>query len=119
MKQSCLLIATSFLFLLLFSCENSAEIAALSAHTWVITADSPNGTEGDEYVFYDNRLFFQTINGTTIDGQWDFDQDNATLINILTDASLETYTYQVSGRSLTLKLVNGITGIEYQFQAKD
>ena len=67
MKKTFLLIATSLLFFILSSCENSAEIAALSAHTWVVTADSPNGTAGDEYIFYDNRLFFQTINGINMD----------------------------------------------------
>jgi len=119
MKTSCLFIATSFLFLLLVSCENAAQIAAISAHTWAVTADSPNGAEGDEYVFYDNRLFFHTTNGITIDGQWDFDQDNATIINIITDTAIDSYLYTVNGKSLTLTLVGGTVSAEYRLQAKE
>ena len=119
MKKSCLLIVTSLLFFLLSSCENSAEIAALSAYTWVITADSPNGTIGNEYVFHDNRLFFATINNTVIDGQWEFDPNNSRYISIRTDISLDTYTYQVNGKNLTLELIGGVVATEYKLVAKE
>jgi hypothetical protein len=68
----------TFLLLLIClgtGCQKAGQIHLISAHTWVVTSVSRTSniaTVGDELVFHDNRLFFNTSNGVETDGQWAF-----------------------------------------------
>lgn len=75
MKQSLLLFTFLIFFLLTISCEKAGQIHLISAHTWVVTNNSPVGSVGDEYRFHDNRLFFKTSGGSTSDGKWNYQSD--------------------------------------------
>jgi len=52
------------------SCKKGAKVLLISAHPWVVTSGAG---VGDEYIFHDNRLFFQTSGSTKIDGNWEFE----------------------------------------------
>jgi len=56
-------------------CEKAEKIHLISAHTWVVTSVSTISNfakVGDEFIFHDNRLFFNTSNGIETDGRWFF-----------------------------------------------
>lgn len=73
--QSSWMIFLLLLICLGTGCEKAAKIHQISAHTWVVTSVSNTSnfaTVGDELVFHDNRLFFNTSNGVETDGKWYF-----------------------------------------------
>ncbi|MFT5645579.1 MAG: hypothetical protein ACI976_000252 [Aureispira sp.] len=73
--QSSWMIFLLLLICLGTGCEKAGQIHLISAQTWVVTSVSSASniaTVGDELVFHDNRLFFNTSNGVETDGKWDF-----------------------------------------------
>lgn len=75
MKKILLWSSCVLLFLSLLACSKESQMTLkISAKTWVVTANSPGGVEGDEYKFLDNHLYFH-YQGDVLqnDGKWEFD----------------------------------------------
>lgn len=75
LQSSCWMIFLLLLICLGTGCEKAGKIHLISAHIWVVTSVSSSSniaSVGDELVFHDNRLFFNTSNGVETDGKWAF-----------------------------------------------
>lgn len=88
MKKGLLLLTCLTFFILTTACEKANQVALISAQTWVVTDGSWGGTAGDEYRFFDNRIF--KINGANsryAEGDWDIEQYNGTFKQIYINAN--------------------------------
>ena len=118
MKKGLLLLTCMAVFALTISCQKAGKVLLISAHTWVVTADSPAGVPGDEYTFHDNRLFFHS-GSVKADGDWDFpDISDLTYIDVNTEfSSIQYNIITLTGNELVLE-PSGTIGLPIKFAPK-
>ena len=130
MKKGLLLLTCLTFFILTTACEKANQVALMSAKTWVVTDGSAGGTAGDEYRFFDNRIFMiNGANGRYAEGDWEIQQYNGTFSRIYINANSNSITgiagdYEVetiTGTELKLQPQNtswGSTQLPITFRAK-